>query len=231
MSINTLRHDTIYNDAIHGLPVMIIGMGATGSHLFSQLVCLGVSKIICVDPDTVESHNLANQIYNHSDIGLPKVSAAQNWVMNKLGEMPEGYSFICGSVPEYLPESFNGVVFLLTDTMESRKEIYKALQDNDNIKVIRLFETRMGAMQGEVFNLNTDNPITMLNWESTLFDDDLPSAEVSACGTALSVGATASILASFAAWEYVNFTTNPEGCNERIHFFTRPAQLKATHRM
>lgn len=231
MSINTLRHSTIYNDHNDGLPVLIVGMGATGSHLFAQLVCLGVSNITCVDPDVVESHNLANQIYTNEDIGKSKVEAAADWAERKLGEIPSGYKFIQSSMPDWMPSEFSGIVFLLTDTMDSRKTITDSLMSNSDYNIVHMIETRMGAMQGEVYSINPHNPVTLDKWGKTLFSDDLPSAEVSACGTSLTVGSTATLLASLAAWQYINILTNPDAIEEHSKFYTRPLMLTSTLRL
>ena len=45
----------------------IIGCGSVGSTVAELLVRLGLTKISLYDFDVVSSHNLANQMFNHSD--------------------------------------------------------------------------------------------------------------------------------------------------------------------
>ncbi|MBI4392863.1 MAG: ThiF family adenylyltransferase [Euryarchaeota archaeon] len=61
--------------AVRALRVAIIGCGALGSQLAAALARLGVGELTLIDPDTLEEHNLENQLYDHSDIGKPKVIA------------------------------------------------------------------------------------------------------------------------------------------------------------
>ena len=50
--------------------VHIIGCGAIGSTVAENLVRFGITKITLYDFDTVEAHNIANQMFRHTDIGL-----------------------------------------------------------------------------------------------------------------------------------------------------------------
>ncbi len=54
--------------------------GATGSITAVKLARLGIGKIIAVDPDILEEHNLENQVYTEKDIGRPKVLALKRIV-------------------------------------------------------------------------------------------------------------------------------------------------------
>lgn len=55
--------------------VIIGGIGATGSHTAETLARLGIGTIIAVDNDTLEEHNIFNQVYRRSQIGISKVDA------------------------------------------------------------------------------------------------------------------------------------------------------------
>ncbi len=81
--------------------VLIGGCGALGSNTAVKLARLGVSKIIAVDHDILEKHNIENQMYTEKDIGKPKVLALRIIVReidrdirfephrNKIEELPD----------------------------------------------------------------------------------------------------------------------------------------------
>ena len=69
MSLSLIRHQEIFNPEKHALPATIIGAGATGSRVYEALVSLGVPDIRVFDFDTIEPHNLPNQLFKHDDIG------------------------------------------------------------------------------------------------------------------------------------------------------------------
>jgi molybdopterin/thiamine biosynthesis adenylyltransferase len=57
--------------------VTVIGCGGLGGYVIEQLARLGIGKIIAVDPDVFEEHNLNRQILSTlRNLGLAKVEAA-----------------------------------------------------------------------------------------------------------------------------------------------------------
>lgn len=214
--INTARHREIINPLSHKHPIHIIGAGATGSRLFASLVELGFDDISVYDYDQVESHNLANQIFLERDIGSHKVDALQSWVSDKIGTDMKGYKYVNTRIPDD-EVWLTGTVFLLTDTMASRREIYEtAIQGNPDIS--RVIETRMASSFGNVFSFNPEEHGDQ--WVNTLISDN--EAEVSSCGSSISVGATASIIANLAVWQLINSLVDPEGADDIIDIFLQP---------
>ncbi len=56
---------------------MIVGMGALGSSAGATLVRAGVGRVLLIDRDLVELHNLQRQVlYDEDDLGRPKAIAA-----------------------------------------------------------------------------------------------------------------------------------------------------------
>lgn len=223
--LSTARHETIINPREHNPQITIIGVGATGSRLFAMLIELGMMNITVVDFDFVEPHNLSNQLYNFNDIGAPKVEGLRNWYAQKIGikpeNVPETLKFINGRVPDAnIP--VKGIVFLMTDTMASRREIL-ASSLRGNFDVYHVFETRMAATHGNVMNFNPINKVATDWWESTLISDD--DAEVSPCGTSISVSPTANFVASTAVWQFIQYLTNPEALDKQVDFYLKPFLL------
>lgn len=57
--------------------VAVIGCGGLGGYIIEELSRLGVGRIVAIDPDVFEEHNLNRQLLSTlSTLGLPKVEAA-----------------------------------------------------------------------------------------------------------------------------------------------------------
>ena len=98
----------------------IIGCGAVGSTVAENLVRIGMTKITLYDFDTVEKHNVSNQMFRGIDIGKPKVQALAEYlqeinpdIIDDLEIEPEGY----------IGQKLSGYVFLCVDNIDLRREI------------------------------------------------------------------------------------------------------------
>jgi molybdopterin-synthase adenylyltransferase len=57
--------------------VAVVGCGGLGGHVIEQLARLGVGRLVVVDPDRFEEHNLNRQLLaTPAELGQPKVEAA-----------------------------------------------------------------------------------------------------------------------------------------------------------
>jgi hypothetical protein len=227
MTLSIIRHQEIFPAYEHNdVPICIVGAGATGSRVFAALVELGLTNIRIYDFDVVEEHNLANQLFEKADVGTSKVRCCANWFKKKTGaaRLPDEMHFINKAVPcaEFPLE---GYVFLLTDTMKSRKEIFeKELKYNP--KILQVFETRMASSYGNIYSFNPNITAEAKAWEASLISDD--DAEVSACGSAISVGTTASIIANMAVWQFMLHLTDPAACDTVVNVFLKPLSVSTT---
>lgn len=229
-----MRHESIFTPSEYPYPIHIIGVGATGSRVFASLIELGMTNLHIYDPDVVESHNLANQIYTTDDVGKPKVHGCYEFARRKLGIDPAQHiSTYETAITTARINSSNilcgGIVFLMTDTMESRRNIFRALINRYNINQqaylapLAIIETRMASTHGSVFLINPFDTFMCSQWESTLVkDENVDSIEQSPCGTSISVGATAALIANYAVWQMINCLTNPIGVQPRIDLFFKP---------
>ena len=184
--------------------ISLVGVGATGSYVALQLAQLGwgnASKgqgvLRVFDHDVVEGHNLANQIYEKEHIGMAKVEALKGIILRKCGFEIEAHNEMVTD-QQSVQSTY---VFLLTDTMASRKEIFeKCLRRS--IRTDLVVETRMGLRGGRVYAFNPNNPDQREEWLNTLYDDDV--AEASRCGASASIITTVMFLASMAAGRAVH---------------------------
>lgn len=182
--------------------IVIIGAGATGSEIALTLAQLGwgdstsgQGKLTVYDFDKVEEHNLCNQVYNKTHVGMNKVDALKKVIIDKCGFE---INAICMEVKDS-PIDAN-YVFILTDTMESRKVIFeKCLRFSFNIDMV--IETRMGLKNGRIYAFNPSAPDEVEAWKATLYSDE--EATVSPCGASASIITTVKVLASLAATNVV----------------------------
>jgi molybdopterin/thiamine biosynthesis adenylyltransferase len=216
--IDPLRHLSVFSPHAFGAKrVDVIGAGATGSRIALDLAKLGVENIHVWDFDQVEEHNVANQAFGLEHIGLLKVEALVALVQAATGTKIHAHAErVDGS------QILGEIVFLLTDTMESRKEIWNGALKFKLRKL--LVETRMGADSGRVYALNPNKPGHIKAYEATLYADD--EAEVSACGASVSVGPTAEIIAGLATWQMIRWFAVEQGgeddLDNEIIFSLRP---------
>ena len=193
-------------EAFGNKPVHIIGVGATGSWVALILAKMGIKNVNIYDFDDIESHNLPNQAFRHDDIGTPKVEAVAK-IAAEVG-VPVASSSnkeVSGS------DNFQGVLFILTDTMASRKEIFEKCA-KFKFPVELCIETRLGTGHGMIYAIDPRSPSHVKTYEQTLYGDD--EAEVSACGTTQSMAPTAIMLASYAVWQMIKWFNKEDIDNE-----------------
>lgn len=219
MTHDVSRHQSLFSPADWGdNRVDVIGAGATGSALTLALANLGVRNIHVWDFDKVEGHNVANQMYGPEDVDRPKVEALADVVSRQTGVTitPHAEAVTAKNAPD------GHVVFLLTDTMESRREIAAAYARRFRTKAI--IETRLGTEQYFIHTFKPLVPSDMAAWEATLSDE--AEAETSACGTALTIWPTVMLLAGMATWQFIRIA-NGEAYANRIFAVLRPHMIHA----
>lgn len=227
--VNSLRHESIFSPSDFGdRRVDVIGVGATGSRIAFDLAKLGVEQLHVWDDDIVEEHNIANQIYGEDHIGLTKVEALHDIILNNTDT-----GIVIHKEKYNNQNGFAEIVFLLTDTMSSRKQIWDDhLKMNPDVKL--LIETRMDADQGIIHTLSPCEIKHIERWEKTLYNGKKlvkdSEAEASQCGGRTSIGATASLISGFAIWQFMKWFSSKESFDdvENILIFgTRPLAVSS----
>lgn len=195
--------------------VDIIGAGATGSHVAYILAKMGVTKMRVFDFDTVEEHNVPNQLYSLADVGKPKVEALRDIIEKMTSVKIEAVNLKIEGGVKY---TAGNIVYLLTDTMKSRRDIFSNfLKLKPQVELV--VETRMGADNGRVYAFSPFRPSQAAEWEKTLYEDS--DAETSLCGSSISVCCTAVNVSSFATWQMFRHLKGEKIENELI-FSLRP---------
>jgi hypothetical protein len=194
--LDTRRHSELFKPETFKHPITIIGAGSTGSWLALSLAKLGLTDITVWDFDTIEEHNIPNQLYDLNQIGSAKVEALHNLI-----HISTGTQINIKNEP-YAGQRLSGVVFMMIDTMEGRKKFWKQAIKMKSA-IAHYIEPRMGLDVGRIYNVTPTNLDHIKRYEETLYDDDV--AEVSACGTSMTVITTAMSMASMCARQLVNF--------------------------
>lgn len=146
-------------------PVTMIGCGGIGSPTVLALAKMGCANITAYDDDHVENHNLPNQIYKVGDIGKAKVDSLLASVKEFTGvELKAMYKKIDAV------SKLAGVVVSGVDSMEARKEIWKAVKYKPSVDLY--VDARMGAEICRVYTIRPTNPGDIKIYEGSLYDDD-----------------------------------------------------------
>lgn len=211
------KHQEIFRqDMLKNIPVHIIGCGATGSNIALQLVKLGVPDIHLYDMDTIEEHNIANQIYRTEQVGEYKTAALKSILdAHKPVENISITEHRLRVDKAYIEENgLNGIVFVATDTMESRKEIYEA-GGMGNPNIVRWIEMRLDLAFVRLYSIRPATYQEHKGYMNTLYSSD-EVAVMSACGISQTAFPTASFLASMSVWEMLNTLNGEPPYNEII---------------
>lgn len=181
----------------------IIGCGSVGSTIAELLVRLGITKFVLYDFDRVEAHNLANQMFKHSDIKSPKVEAVKR-IITEINPEAEATIEIC---PEgYKAQRLNGYVFLCVDNIDLRREICTKNKMNRMIKAVFDFRTRLEDAQHYAADWGdmkqVDNLIKTMDFTH---DEAHAATPVTACGTELGVAPTVRMVCTLGVCNFMNF--------------------------
>ncbi len=206
MTINTLRHREIFDaDEYADKPIVVVGAGAIGSRVAENLVSTGLTSLTFIDFDVVESHNLANQLYTRRDIGMPKIEALKRWAIDKCGQdAVDRMTFINGKVDRHTTGWFEGahVVISCVDSFSGRREVMERAKAGWADMFI---DTRMATGHCVQHMVRVDDNTAVEAWQATLGEDGGEQYERSACGSSLTVGATAQTIGAITAWSVMNY--------------------------
>jgi len=118
---------------LHRSTVAVIGCGGLGGYVIEELARLGVGRLVVIDPDDFEEHNLNRQLLSSpSNLGKPKVEA----VVRRIGEInpavtvvPKQLAFSASNGPELLKSC--GLAVDALDNIKVRLELAETCSDMD----------------------------------------------------------------------------------------------------
>lgn len=190
----------IFNPLDYSKTIHIIGCGATGSNVAIQLARMGVEKFDLWDYDTIESHNLTNQVFYLENVGQTKVQT----LTKILKDINQSVTVHAHGKWEY--DSVKGLVIVAVDSIETRHAIYQTNYDNSDIDLI--IDPRLGTTTYAIYayKWTPENKEKLL--KSTDFKDSDMVIERSACGTPLNIGSTVVSATANIIQIIINFVNN-----------------------
>lgn len=183
--------------------IHIIGCGSVGSTVAENLTRCGITNLALYDFDTVESHNLANQMFREEHIGQQKVEALAKMleeinpeIQKDIKLFPKGWE----------NQMLSGYIFLCVDQMEVRKAVTQKHMQNLNVKAMFDFRTRLLDAQHYAADWK-DHKMKQDFLQSMNFTQEEAMAETptSACGGTLSVAPTIRIISGYGVANFINF--------------------------
>lgn len=145
-------------------PITVIGCGAIGSFTTLALAKVGFHNLTVWDGDKIEEHNIPNQFYPISSVGLAKTVALKRMVKMFEGVRIKGYnSFWTGAELE-------GVVISAVDSMKARSVIWTGISRSTHIPVF--IDARMGGNQYEIYTVDMESMADRKAYMKTLYSDE-----------------------------------------------------------
>ena len=166
MAMDFLRQSDMIAPSVAQLfPVTLIGCGCIGSPTALLLAKMGIGRLTLMDGDTVEAHNLPNQLFRLSDRGRPKALALADIIRDfsdaSVAAVP---SFFDGT------QKLEGIVVSGVDSMKARSMICDSILMNLDVPLY--IDGRTG---GEIVETHTVRPCQVEDiefYEHWLFPDE-----------------------------------------------------------
>lgn len=183
--------------------IHIIGCGSVGSTLAENLARCGVTKMTLWDFDTVEAHNIVNQMFRQQDVGKPKVEALKDILMDINPEIKDTVEL---KSKGWEGKLLSGYIFLCVDNIELRRTIVEKHMDSPYVKAMFDFRTLLESAQHYAadwsdFKMKKD----FLNSMQFSHDEASEETPVSACGVTLGVATTVRLVCALGVNNYINF--------------------------
>ncbi len=158
------QQDVVDADKLANLQVTLIGLGSIGSVAGLFLAKMGVCNLTCFDADIVDIHNVSNQAYGMSDVGLLKADAFSILIENQTGVMPNCIGM------QYDGRQLSGVVISAVDSMKSREAIWKSIRDQPQVRLY--IDARMGLETLIVHAIRPQIREDRVRYSQTIVPDD-----------------------------------------------------------
>lgn len=198
----TKFHDFFQPEKVED-PIHIIGCGAIGSTVAASLARAGLKKMVLYDFDTVDAHNIANQMFTSEDIGRPKVVALADYLV-KINPDITGHLRLAEK--GYTGQKLSGYIFLCVDDIDLRRQIAESCVGNRYVKAV--FDFRMRLTDAQHYAARWDDRKAVqafLNSMAFSHEEAAKETPVSACNMTLSIAPTVQLIVAHGVSNFINF--------------------------
>lgn len=202
--MNITKFEDWFNPSNYKTTVHIIGCGSVGSTAAELLVRMGLTNFSLYDFDTVEAHNLANQMFTQRDIGLSKVDALERLLIDinpllkrTIKKYPNGYE---------KGMKIGGHIFLCIDNIDVRRAIMEEHKMNQNIIAVFDFRTRLtDAQHYATIWSDYEGVKNFLKTMDFSHEEAKENTPVTACRLELGVAPTVRLICTLGVNNYINY--------------------------
>lgn len=183
--------------------IHIVGCGSVGSTIAENLARCGVKNMVLWDFDTVEAHNIVNQMFRQQDVGKPKVEALKDILCDINPEITDTIEL---KPDGWQGKLMSGYIFLCVDNIELRRQIVEKHMDSPYVKAVFDFRTLLESAQHYAVDWS-DYKMKQDLLKSMQFSHEEAAAEtpISACGVTLGVATTVRLVCALGVNNYINF--------------------------
>ena len=181
----------------------IIGCGSIGSNVAELLVRYGIENIVLWDFDTVEPHNIANQLFYRTQVRMKKTDALRDILMDINGDVKLKLK------GEYKDIPLDGYVFMCVDNVEVRQKIVETNWYNPEVKAV--FDFRTTLLEGQCYFADWTNQKQKDSLKESLnftHEEAKANTPVSACGFELSVSPVVKMCSIMGVVNFTNYINN-----------------------
>lgn len=162
--------EALWKEELENMPITIVGAGGIGSWTALLLARAGAGNIFMFDGDTIETHNMAGQLYRMSDVGSYKVDAIRDIISQYVPTVKGGFF-----AEYYANQALSEVTITALDSMKARKLVWQEYrrQHGNSPEGCLFIDGRMTADAFQVFVLRLSNKSQVKMYEEKcLFNDE-----------------------------------------------------------
>lgn len=181
--------------------IHIIGCGSVGSTLADLLARCGLTNFTLWDFDTVEPHNIHNQMFVQADVGRAKVDAVKDNIIRinpdaNVSVKPDGWN----------EDALSGYVFLCVDDIDLRRKIVESNMNNMFLKAVFDFRTALQSAQHYAADwMDYNQKQRLLSTMQFSHEEAAEATPTSACGRTIGVVTTVRLVCDLGVNNFLSF--------------------------
>lgn len=184
-------------------PIHIVGCGSVGSAVAENLARCGIANMTLWDMDTVEPHNVGNQMFDARHIGKNKADALKEILANI---NPDAEVRITVRTDGWNGELLQGFLFLCVDNIDLRRNFVEKHMFSPYVRAVFDFRTMLTESQHYAADWSSmADRKRLLNSMQFSHEEAKAATPVSACGVTLGVVTTVRMIALLGVNNFINF--------------------------